>query len=158
MDNKEIIENFYQAFASKDIEKMLSYYADDIHFYDPAFGKLEGADVKNMWRMLNERSKGNLIITFKNVRANVKTGTAEWQAEYNYRITGRKVTNKISAEFEFKDGKIISHTDNFDIWEWCKQALGWQGYLLGWTSFMQNKIREKTNHLLNDYKNKIKTP
>ena len=154
MDNKKILENFYQACADKDIEKMVSYYDDAIRCYDPAFGRLEGEDAKNMWRMLMARSKGAITITFKDVRANVKTGTAFWQAEYIYRQTGRKVINKISAEFEFKDGKIISHTDNFDLWKWSKQAFGWKGYLLGWTSFFQNKIREQALKLLMEYKKK----
>ena len=38
------------------------------------------------------------------------------------------------------DGKIIKHTDIFDLWEWSKQALGVSGYLLGWSGFMKNKI------------------
>lgn len=152
MDNKTILENFYQAFADKDVEKMVGYYDDRIKFYDPAFGLLHGDDAKNMWRMLIARSKGELKISFKDVRTNAKTGTVNWQAEYKYRLTGRKVINKITAEFEFKEGKIISHTDNFDLWEWSKQALGWKGYLLGWTAFMRGKIRKQATKLLQDYK------
>jgi limonene-1,2-epoxide hydrolase len=154
MDNKEILENFYRAFADHDIEKMVSYYDPTIRFFDPAFGLLEGEDVKDMWHMLNERSKGELVVNFKNARADIKKGTISWTAVYNYRLTGREVINNISAEFEFKDGKIISHTDNFDLWSWSRQAFGWKGYLLGWTSFMQNKIRKQTKILLDDYKKK----
>jgi len=41
----------------------------DILFEDPAFGELKGDDAKNMWRMLVERSKGEIQITFKDIEA-----------------------------------------------------------------------------------------
>jgi predicted negative regulator of RcsB-dependent stress response len=55
------------------------------------------------------------------------------------------VINRIRAEFFFKDGLIIRHTDDFDIWKWSKQALG-TGHLLGWTGYMQKKINENALH------------
>jgi ketosteroid isomerase-like protein len=48
MDNKQLIEKFYQCFASADAEGMVNCYADDIEFKDPAFGLLKGNDAKNM--------------------------------------------------------------------------------------------------------------
>jgi hypothetical protein len=56
------------------------------------------------------------------------------------------VINRIRAEFFFKDGLIIRHTDDFDIWKWSKQALGIPGHLLGWTGYMQKKINENALH------------
>ncbi len=142
MTNKEIIQQFYQAFAQGDAEGMVKLYSNDIKFKDPAFGELQGEDVKNMWRMLIRNGKGGISIIFTDVEANEKTGSASWTANYVFSRTGRTVVNKIAARFEFQNGKIVSHTDNFDIWEWSKQALGLKGHLLGWTSFMKNKIRE----------------
>jgi ketosteroid isomerase-like protein len=151
MNNTELITNFYQSFANGDAEAMVACYHDSIQFQDPAFGVLKGEDAKNMWRMLIGRNKGNIKISFSNVKANEKTGSADWRAEYVFSVTGRKVINIISAEFEFKDGKIIKHTDSFDIYKWSKQALGMKGYLLGWTSFMQHKIQQQSNSLLKKY-------
>jgi hypothetical protein len=51
------------------------------------------------------------------------------------------VHNKIDARFEFKDGKIIRHRDSFDFWAWASQALGPPGRLLGWSSFLKNRVR-----------------
>lgn len=154
MSSSDIIFKFYDAFVHADAKTMLSYYHDEIEFEDPAFGKLKGEDVKNMWRMLIERSKGELKITFDNVVADEKSGTAEWTAVYNFGQTGRAVTNKIKARFEFKDGKIFRHTDHFDMWRWSGQALGLTGYLLGWTSFFRNKIQKQTRKLLKSYSDK----
>ena len=151
MTNSELISHFYTAFINGNAEEMVSCYNDDIVFADPAFGTLKGEDAKNMWRMLVERSKGDIKITFNNVKANDKTGSAHWEAHYTFTQTGRPVINKISAQFEFKDGKIIKHTDTFDLWTWSKQALGFKGYLLGWSSFMQKQINKQTAALLKAY-------
>ena len=151
MDNAELIKKFYQSFSNADAEGMVSCYHDEIQFEDPAFGILKGEDAKNMWRMLVERSKGQIKITFRNVVANDKTGSAYWEAHYTFGQTGRKVINKISAQFEFKEGKIIKHTDHFSMWKWSRQALGLSGFLLGWSSFMRKKIQQRSNLLLKSF-------
>ena len=154
MTNAELITHFYTSFAKGDAEGMAICYDDAIQFKDPAFGALKGDDAKNMWRMLLSRNKGNIHIIFNNVKADEKTGSANWVAEYVFSATGRKVINVISAEFEFANGKIIKHTDTFDIYKWAKQAFGFKGYLLGWTSFMQNKIQQQANISLKKYTEK----
>lgn len=155
MENKEIIEKFYSAFAAGKAEEMVSYYHDDIQFEDPAFGPLKGNDAKNMWHMLIKNSKGNIKITYNNIQADDKTGSAHWEAVYLFSKTGRNVINKIDATFEFKDGKIIKHTDRFDFWKWAGQALGFTGSLLGWTSFMRNKVRKSAKDSLSNFTSQI---
>lgn len=130
MNNKQLITNFYEAFAKADANGMISCYDDNIAFEDPAFGKLNGSDAKNMWRLLLARNS-NIKVTFFDVNANEKTGSAKWKAVYNYGPQKRKVINNISATFEFKNGKIIKHTDIFNMWKWSRQALGFKGLLLG---------------------------
>ena len=48
----------------------------------------------------------------------------------------------------FRDGKIIEHTDDFDLWKWSRQALGIKGWLLGWSEFVQKKIRNSAQDSL----------
>ena len=154
MNHKELIETFYQAFARGDAEAMVACYHKDIEFKDPAFGILYKEDAKNMWRMLINRNKGVIKILFDSVQANENTGSANWQAEYVFSQTGRKVINIITAHFEFKEDKIFKHTDDFDLWKWTQQAMGWKGYLLGWTPFMKHKIQQQSNLLLQKYTEK----
>ncbi|MEO6521049.1 MAG: nuclear transport factor 2 family protein [Mucilaginibacter sp.] len=149
MDNKQLIEKFYQSFAARDADGMVACYADDIRFEDPAFGPLKGNDAKNMWRMLLKNP--DIQITFNNVKADDNTGSADWVAVYTFSRTGRKVTNRVSATFEFKDGKISKHTDRFNIWKWAGQAMGLKGYLLGWTPLMRNGIQKQAVGLLTKY-------
>lgn len=148
MHNQELITHFYNSFDRGDAEIMAGIYHDDVIFNDPAFGQLKGEEVRNMWRMLISRSRGDMKITLKTVKADEHKGNAEWTAEYTFGPDSRKVLNSIKAEFEFKDGKIISHTDHFDLWGWSKQALGWKGHLFGWSSFLQKGIQKKTQSLL----------
>jgi hypothetical protein len=81
----------------------------------------------------------------------VDSNSANWTAAYVFRKTGRKVVNRISAQFEFKDGKIIRHTDHFNLWRWTSQALGLPGYLLGWTGYMQKRCIRQTSALLKNF-------
>lgn len=141
--NENLIVKFYTAFANADAKTMSECYHPKVHFIDPVFGLLKETQVSKMWEMLLLKSKGEIKIEFSNVSADEFSGSARWIATYNFSKTNRKVVNKISAEFLFQDGLIIKHTDNFDVWKWSKQAFGFTGYLLGWTGFFQNKIKEQ---------------
>lgn len=151
MDNKALIEKFYTAFAAADANGMTECYHDDVRFEDPAFGPLQGEDAKKMWRMLIHNSKGNIKITYSDVEADETTGRAHWVAEYEFSATKRHVVNRVWATFGFKDGKIIRHTDRFNLWQWSRQAMGPIGFLLGWTPFFKNKIQQRTKGLLAKY-------
>tara|TARA_B100000795_G_C22704148_1_gene400871 strand:+ start:564 stop:1025 length:462 start_codon:yes stop_codon:yes gene_type:complete len=150
-----IIHNFYQAFDQLDAETMVGYYHKNIVFEDPAFGILKDDRAKNMWRMLCLSQKKNQFnVVASNITVNENNGSAHWEAHYVFSQTGRKVHNKIDANFEFKDGKIIKHTDYFNLHNWSKQALGFKGYLIGGTSFFKRKLNAQTNRLLTKFENK----
>lgn len=151
---QQIIEEFYSGFAEGNANTMVSCYHPDIRFHDPVFGTLDGQDVFDMWHMLIEKSKGNLEILFSDVEANENNGAAKWIATYNFSKTNRHVVNHVRANFQFKDGLIIRHTDHFDIWKWSQQAFGISGLLLGWTGFMQKKIQQQALQSLRVYQNK----
>ena len=154
--NENTIVKFYTAFANADFKTMSECYAKEVHFRDPAFGTLTGEQVTMMWKMLLERSNGNLKVIFSDCKANEFTGSAHWQATYLFTKTNRTVINKIIAQFQFKDGLIIKQVDDFNIWKWSKQAFGITGYLLGWTGYFQKKIREKALWSLKKYQSTIK--
>lgn len=153
-ENKQLIENFYQAFQQHKGEKMASYYAADARFSDPVFSDLRGQQVGDMWRMLTERAQ-DFSLVYDGVQANEETGEAHWVASYMFSKTGRKVVNNVHSKFTFKDGKIVSQHDSFDLWHWSSQALGIKGRLLGWTPLVQHKIQQQAADALAIYqKNK----
>lgn len=138
--NEQLIHQFYTCFNNKDYKGMQACYADQATFSDAVFKNLNSYQVKAMWQMLILKGK-DMRIEFSQISANEKTGKAHWDAYYTFSSTGKKVINKIDASFEFENGKIVKHTDNFNFYTWAKQALGTTGLLLGWTGFLKNKIQ-----------------
>ncbi len=152
--SKEIIETFYEAFIKLDPVAMGNCYHPDATFSDPAFKNLNAEEVKAMWAMLIERSKGILEIEYHSVVADDRLGQCTWEAKYPFSKTGNQVHNIIHATMEFEDGLIKKHTDNFNFWRWSSMALGTPGKLLGWTSFLQSKVSKMAMKSLNDYMQK----
>jgi ketosteroid isomerase-like protein len=146
--NEQLINTFYHAFQHKDYKTMQACYADTAVFNDEVFVNLNTAEVKAMWEMLCKKGK-DLELVFANVQVTEKTGSADWTATYSFSKTNRKVINRIHATFEFTNGKISKHTDQFDFYTWAQQALGITGSLLGWSKLLKNKIqREGRKNLL----------
>ena len=138
--NAQLIQEFYQAFQRRDAIAMAACYADDIEFSDPVFPRLRGKQVGAMWHMLTSRAE-DFSLSFDGVAADATQGRASWVATYRFSQTGRMVVNRIEANFEFRDGKICRHQDHFNLWKWCRQALGFTGWLFGAFPMVQNKIR-----------------
>ena len=149
--NEKTLIKFYNAFANADASTMCECYHSKIVFRDPIFGLLKDNNVCQMWKMLIKKSKGNIKIELSNVKVDEHIGSAQWVATYNFSKTNRKVVNVISAQFHFKDGLIKKHTDDFDIWNWSKQAFGITGFLFGWTGFFQKKIQKQARLSLKKY-------
>jgi len=137
MTTTELLNKFYSAFQQRDYETMQSCYHPEAQFSDPVFQNLSTQQVKAMWHMLCERGK-DLKIEFTPLGEHL----IFWEAQYSFSKTKRIVNNEVTATFEFKEGLIYKHTDEFDLWKWAGMALGLTGALLGWASFFKSKIRK----------------
>lgn len=153
--NATLITRLYTALAEKDGAAMGACYADDARFSDPAFQNLDAAGVRTMWAMLCSRAT-DLSVEVSGIEADDTHGRARWVATYTFSKTGRKVRNEIDAEYEFRDGLIVRHTDRFDLWRWAGMALGLKGTLLGWTPMVQNAIRKEAMRGLQAWRAKNK--
>jgi ketosteroid isomerase-like protein len=149
-DNEKVLNKFYTAFQNRDYQTMGECYADNARFSDEAFINLDALQTRAMWKMLCVKGK-DLQLTFKNVSANETDGSCEWTAKYTFSVTGKKVENHIKATFKFANGQIIKHNDSFDFYKWSSQAIGIMGVLLGWTSFLKNKVRKTASKNLQDF-------
>lgn len=149
--NAELIRRFYRAFQQLDAEGMAACYADDVRFSDPVFQNLRGGEAADMWRMLAARAQ-DFSLTFDQVQADDRQGSAHWVATYLFSQTGNTVVNRIEARFVFRDGKIVEHRDHFDLWRWARQALGLKGLLLGWAPPVQNAIRRQAGKGLRQFR------
>lgn len=149
--NEQLIHKFYSAFQQLDANGMNACYSDDIVFFDPAFELLRGEEVKAMWEMLCINAK-DFSLTFGNIKdLGDDYYNCDWVATYTFSKTGRKVVNNVRAHMKLMDGKIIEHSDAFSLHNWSRQALGFSGWLLGWNSFFQRKIKNTARRNLLKY-------
>jgi ketosteroid isomerase-like protein len=142
--NARLIHDFYESFDAHDAGRMVACYAPDAVFSDPVFPLLRGDQARAMWRMLCERGQ-DLRVTASRVEADDARGSAHWEADYTFSATGQTVHNVIEASFVFRGGKVVAHTDAFDLWRWSGMALGWKGRLLGWLPPVQASVRRRAD-------------
>ena len=140
--NIETIEKFYVCFKQLDGDGMAACYHENVHFSDPVFTDLKGPDAGSMWKMLCSQAQG-FELTFSDIQADDRTGKACWEAKYVFSPTGRSVHNKVKSEFQFLDGKIITHWDSFHFWKWSFMALGPVGLILGWSPWVKKKVQRQ---------------
>jgi ketosteroid isomerase-like protein len=145
------ISRLYDALARHDGDGAAACYADDAVFEDPAFGRLEGGAVKDMWRMLCERSD-DLEVRLLDHGAENDHGWARWSAAYTFTETGRGVVNQISSRFTF-DGELIrEQVDSFSLRRWGGQALGRRGTMLGAAGLLGRAVRKQARGQLERYR------
>ncbi|MDR9418644.1 nuclear transport factor 2 family protein [Gracilimonas sp.] len=145
--HEEVIRKLYLGLQKLNAEKMAACYHEEATFRDPVFDLKSKREIAGMWAMLSSRAK-KFELTFDSIEADEKSGSAYVEAQYLFSSTGRMVHNKIEANFNFKDGLIIKQVDSFDFWRWSRYALGLPGYLLGWSSLLQNKVRKEAGENL----------
>ncbi len=149
--NEQLISSFYNAFQDLDHKKMNACYSDEIVFFDPAFGLLRGDEARSMWEMLCMNAKDFSLVFGNIVALDDQYYTCDWVASYTFSKTGRRVVNKIKAHMMIVDGKIIEHSDGFSLHKWSMMALGFSGWLFGWNSFFQNKIKKQARRNLDKF-------
>jgi ketosteroid isomerase-like protein len=148
--NRATIERFYGAFDEGNGAAMTACYARGAHFRDPAFGDLEGDDIGAMWRMLTGRAT-DLEVELHEHDAGEEGGSAHWIARYTF-STGRPVVNDIQARFDFADGLIADHVDDWDFRRWAGQALGPKGQLVALLPPLRSRARAEALDQLATYK------
>ena len=151
MSTKEIVTSFYDCFAKGEAKGMLNFYAEEVIFCDPAFGKLSGNRPHEMWRMLLGRFDEHTLITFEVIEVSTDKAKVKWTAKYHFGKNKRPVTNHVTSTLFVENGKIVKQYDHFDIWKWAYKALGIAGLLFGWSKFFQLKIQQKTRKMLGQY-------
>jgi ketosteroid isomerase-like protein len=136
----DLIQRFYAAFNAHDGDAMAACYTADAHFWDPVFGDLNGPEPGAMWKMLTARAP-DLRVELAAHASEGNTGSAHWIAHYTFSQTGRPVVNAIRATFQFRDGLIADHRDEFDFTKWARQAIGLPGLLPPVRSTVRKRAR-----------------
>ena len=140
--HEALIREFYAALGRRDAEAMARCYHPDVFFSDTVFPSLRGEEAGNMWRMLLSRAT-DLEVTLDEASGDADGARSRITARYTFSRTGRKVTNRISSLFAFREGLICRQYDNFPFWPWAAQALGPLGRVLGWFPPLKWMIRRQ---------------
>ncbi len=158
LQNIQLIRDFYSAFQQLDWETMATCYHADAVFSDPIFDSLDARATADMWRMLCAGAEA-FELEFDRLWADDTHGSASWQAKYLYTAgkgaSTRQVNNKVFAEFQFADGKIIRHSDHFNLWRWSAQALGAPGVFLGWSGWFRRKLQHRAARALAAFRRRL---
>lgn len=141
-DDTQLIERLYEALQRRDHATMAACYHDDAQFSDPVFTDLSGREIAAMWHMLCEQGK-DLEVTFSDIHLEAGSGSARWEAKYTFSPSGRQIHNRIRSTFAVVDGRIASQEDEFDLWKWTRQAVGFSGLVAGWTASAKQKVRDQ---------------
>ena len=154
--NQNRLVNFYAAFARLDADAMAAFYEPNAQFDDEVFSLHGHEAINGMWRMLCEatqaKNRDDWKLTCRSVEAGHTTGKAQWESDYRFSASGRKVHCVVNSEFEFNDaGLITRHRDRFDFWSWSRKALGVPGLVLGWTPFFRRMVRTQAAANLEKY-------
>jgi hypothetical protein len=134
----QAVETYWNALARADWATMGACYSPAAEFRDPVF-HLRGPDIAAMWKALMADSDVRVACDPLIIEANRAHGT--WTATYTFSLTGRRVINRVQSEFVFQDGHITWQRDSFNFWRWSGQALGWRGWLLGWTPLVRRRVQ-----------------
>jgi ketosteroid isomerase-like protein len=150
--SSETIQRLYDALNRHDGDAAAACYTDDAVFRDPAFGRLEDGAVKDMWRMLCERSDDLAVELIEH-----GDDWARWSASYTFTGTGRSVVNDIRSRFTFRDDLIAEQVDSFSLRRWGGQALGRRASVMGTTPLLGYMVRRQTRRELGAYSQKNST-
>ena len=144
---EDTIRRLYDALDRHDGDGAAACYADDAVFEDPAFGRLEDGAVKDMWRMLCERSEDLHVVLIEH-----GPDSAHWSATYTFGGTGRSVVNDIRSRFVFEGDLIREQVDSFSLRRWGGQALGRRGTVLGSAGLLGRAVRKQARGQLEQYR------
>jgi limonene-1,2-epoxide hydrolase len=111
--NESLVREFCAAFARRDIEELLEFFADDAVYHNipmaPAHGKSEIRVSLEMF------VPGSPEIEFEVLNLAVNGAVVFTERIDRMTILGNKVAAPVAGVFEIRDGKIAAWRDYFDL-------------------------------------------
>ncbi|AUM62312.1 nuclear transport factor 2 family protein [Spiroplasma monobiae] len=157
MQDKKVINDFYEAFKAGDANKMVGLYSPKATFKDPMFGDLNYEEAKFMWIMLvstRATSQFELNYTVEEHKGKI---VVIWKATYLFGDKKRKVINIVTSKMETEDGLITKHVDSFNFKRWAKQAIGFSGLLFGNAKWFRKKVSDGAKEKLYKFMDYMKS-
>lgn len=149
--NEKLIQCYLQALQQQDLPTMQMCYHKSITYEDDLFRELKKGDVPAMWEM---RFAENPVweVEFKDIQASNDWGRVHWTLTYGHTKNGKPKRRHIVARFTFYEGKILYHSDAFNLYNWVKENQGaWWRFLI-WFSPLQYFLRAGAHRKLQRFK------
>ena len=121
-DNTELVSAFCRAWANRDVDEILGYFAEDAVYHNMPMPPMQGKPaIKTIlqqivsptswieWETLNMAEAGNVVFTERVDR---------------FEMAGKKVELPVAGVFEIENGKIKAWRDYFDMAAWTRQTSG----------------------------------
>jgi len=145
-----VATRFYEAFMVRDFYTMGLLYANHATFSDPVFPRLTAQGARLMWQMLLSEAE-DLEVGVKILEDSADRARVDWTARYTFTPTKRVVVNRVHTKMVLAAGKIVQQVDDFSFWRWSGQALGWKGWLLGFTPLVRDKVQHQAAKSLKEF-------
>lgn len=151
MTISKVTEQFFSAFSKLDFNQMANLLSEDILYYDPIFGLLEGEPVFDLWQMRCERLK-QFSFSVNNIEElDTEYSTCQWSISFFHRPAGKVITQHGKSHMRIIDGKITEQSEGYKLSDWLAAAYGWKGKLFGWTGDLKRKEQNNYRKMLDHY-------
>jgi limonene-1,2-epoxide hydrolase len=122
-DNEQIVVDFCNAWEEVDVDRVMSFFTDDIVYHNMPIAPAEGtAAVRELinsflsqaaasnWQIKSIATAGDTVLTERVDKFEMKDGNV--------------IELPVMGTFELRDGKIARWRDYFDLQTWVRQAQG----------------------------------
>ncbi len=142
MSNKiDLVKQFYDALNRGDYKFVNRLYHSDARYKDEIFD-FQGAEIHALWYSAT-RPEMKLFAKLESIHEENDKVVTEWIMTYTLDVINRRISLREKGTFVFQGEKIIKHTDEYDFWSWCTQAFGIIGRALGWSVWLQNRVKKQ---------------
>lgn len=120
MSETELVNSLIDAFNCRDVDRILSHFADDAVYHNMPMEPVQGLDaIRNVVEMfVNPADSINWETLYS---AQSGTTVLNERADH-FVIGGQKVTLPVMGAFDVADGKIVAWRDYFDMATWTRQT------------------------------------
>ena len=150
MNNLKTVVTFFEAYQRHDADGMFKCLDPDIEFSDLAFERIQGDDVRMMWRWFCKKPVE--VPTFQTVLSDGERVRVHYRVKYSVE-GGGIVDYVIQADLVLREGRIFRQVDSPTIsnFTFAKMAMGFPKCLLALTPLFKPLVRRRMRKSLDDF-------
>ena len=120
--SEKIVRDFCDAWSRRDVEELLSFFAEDAVYHNMPIDPVVGKDgIRSMLELFIPPSQD---ISFEIVHIASFGDVVHTERVDTFAMGEKNVVIPVAGVFELRDGKIAAWRDYFDMAAWTSQTLG----------------------------------